>query len=226
MADTRYHCEHCGHRFVHENRYLKHQCKQMKRKEAFQQPTGQAAWIFYQKWMKAYNKMAHNANAFLHSQYYNSFIRFAEFIKQVRMPDPNIFIALMKDRDISPTIWTNDQVYALYLEHMDKKIDPLKHAEITINTLFDAADLNDVEIEDVLDTLSPHDIIQMLRERRISPWILLNSPKFTKFFKEKTSAEDRIIMESIIRPAYWSDKFAKHPKIVQQMKVYVHELKL
>ena len=221
-----YQCKHCQRRFVHENRYLKHHCKQMKREETFQQPLGQAAWIFYQKWMRAYKKMAHNASAFLHSKYYNSFVKFAEFVKTVRMPEPDIFIQLMKEHDISPTIWTNDQVYALYLEHMDKKISPQKLAEITINTLFDHAEIQEVEVENVFDTLTPHDLIQMLRERRVSPWILLLSPKFSQFFREKTNPEERIIMESIIRPPYWKDKFQKHPEIVEQMKVYVSELKL
>lgn len=226
MVEARYQCKFCGHRFVHENRFLKHQCKQMKREETFQQPLGQAAWIFYQKWMRANKKMAHNANAFLHSKFYNSFIKFAEFVKTVRMPEPDLFIALMTERDIAPTIWTSDQVYALYLEYMDKKISPQKHAEITINTLFDHAEKAEVGVESVFDTLTAHDVIQMLRERRLSPWILLNCPSFTRFFKEKTTPEERIVMESIIRPVYWKDKFLKHPEIVQQMKVYVRELKL
>lgn len=226
MAESRYQCKHCGTRFTHENRFIKHHCKQMQREQMFQQPIGQAAWIFYQKWMRAYKKMAHNANAFLHSKYYNSFIRFAEFVKQVKIPDPDLFISIMRDHDISPTIWTNDQVYALYLEHMDKKIPPLRHAEITINTLFDLAENYEVDVSEVFDELPSHEIIQMIRARRVSPWILLHSPRFSKFFRERATVEERIIMESIIRPPYWKEKFQKYPDIVDQMKVYVRELKL
>lgn len=226
MTKTNYQCKYCSKRFVHEDRYLNHHCQTMKREEIFRQPIGQAAWIFYQDWMKSYNKLAPNADGFLSSRFYNSFIRFAEFVKQVRMVDPAMFITIMREHDIHPTIWTKDQVYSLYLEHMDKKIPPEKRAETTINTLFDIAEAASVSVENVFDTLTPSDLIQLLRERRVSPWILLNSSKFSRFFKEKTSVDDRIIMESIIRPKYWKEKFEKNPDIVKQMKAYVRELNI
>lgn len=224
--DAPYKCTKCGQRFVHENRYLAHHCKQMKREEMFKEAIGQSAWMLYQKWMRSYGKAAPNASAFLSSKYFNSFVRFAEFVKKTRMVDVDLFIAIMKDRDIAPVLWTNDQVYALYLEHIDKKLAPERHVEITINTLFDYADDNEVDVSEIFNVLTPNDVIQLLRERRLSPWVLLNSSKFKEFFTKKTSGEHRVILESLIRPTYWKAKFAANPELVKQMRVYVSELKL
>lgn len=226
MVEGNYKCPHCGHRFVQEQRFLRHRCDQMKRQEVFQQPLGQAAWIFYQKWMRAYNKAVANANSFLHSKFFNSFIKFADFVKTVKMADTDVFIALMKEYDISPTIWTNDQVYALYLEQMDKKLTPEKHAEITVNTLFDLAEDYDVDVSDVFQNVPPAEIIQLLRARKLSPWILLNSRKFGAFYKQRTSTEERIVIDSIIRPPYWKKKFDSNPEKVEAMRKYVSELTL
>ena len=226
MVQTNYQCKFCGTRFIHEDRFMKHRCKQMIRDEEFRSIQGQQAWAFYQSWMKAYQRMVPNAKSYLHSKYFNSFMRFAEFAKKVHIPDSNAFIWLMKEKDISPTIWTNDQVYSMYLEFMDRKVSPKRHAEITINTLFDLAEEHECDVSELFNVLTPNEVIELLRNRRISPWILLHSKKFKEFFINKTSNEEKIIMETIIRPPYWKMKFDKHPEKVKIMQLYVSELKL
>lgn len=226
MRDKNFDCDFCGKSFVSEERFLKHRCKQMIREEEFRTPIGQAAWLYYQKWMKAHHRQVPKSTSFLHSKFYSSFIRFANFVKRVSMPDVDAFINLMVNRDIHPSIWNTDDAYALYLEYLDRRGDPTKHAEITINTLFDIAEAAECEVCEVFDVLSPPEVIQLLRERRLSPWVLLNSKKFVQFFVSRVSPEERIIMESIIRPDYWKAKFEKHPDMLQNMKIYVSELKI
>lgn len=226
MREKQFQCKFCGARFSVEQRFINHRCKQMIRDEEFRTVDGQAAWIFYQKWMKAYRRIVPKPSAFLQSKFYNSFVRFAVFTKKVNLPDVDMFIWLMKDKDVSPTIWTNDQVYALYLEFMDRKAPPLKHAEITINTLFDISQERGCEVTDVFDELTPNEVIHLLRQRRLSPWILLHSNKFKQFFINRVSAEERIVMESIIRPPYWGKKFSSMPDDVERMKLYVGELSI
>lgn len=226
MPNTNYQCKFCNTRFVHEDRFLRHHCKQMKRDEEFRSVLGQQAWVFYQNWMKAHRRMVPAAKSFIHSKYFNSFVKFASFANKVHLPDTGAFIWLMKDKDILPTIWTNDQVYSMYLEFMDRKVAPKRHAEITINTLFDLSDEHQCEVSDVFNHLTPNEVIMLLRGRRISPWLLLKSDKFKEFFLNATSQEEKIIMETIIRPDYWSKKFAANPDAIKSMLLYVAELKL
>lgn len=227
MAKARnYDCNFCGHKFVYEERFLKHRCKQMIRSEEFQTPIGQAAWLFYQEWMKVHRRRVPKSSAFLHSKFYSAFIQFATFVKSVHLPDPNTFIRVMRDKDISPVLWKHDKVYALYLEFLDRNGNPNKQAEITIQTLFDLADENDCNVSELFDVLTPNEIIQLLRQRRLSPWILLNSKKFLNFYINDAKPEERIIIESIIRPQYWTEKFQKHPNDQALMKKFVSELNL
>jgi len=224
MKKEHFECSYCSAKFVTEDRYLKHHCKQMQRNEEFRTPIGQAAWLFYQKWMKAYKRMVPNSQSFLKSKYYQSFNRFAQRVKKLNFPDVDAFVALMKEKDISPTLWTNDQVYAIYLEYLDRRASPLSQAKVTIDTLFKIADAAECEVNEIFDILQPNEVITLLRERRLSPWILLFSPKFKELLIHQTSDEQRIIMESIIRPHYWVDKFGKQPNDVEMMKKYVEEL--
>jgi len=224
MNKDHYDCKFCGAKFVTEIRYVNHKCKQMKRDEEFRLPIGQAAWGFYEKWMKAYRRMVPGPDSFLKSKYYQSFIRFATHVKKLNLPDPDAFITLMKEKDISPTIWTNDQVYAIYLEFLDRRATPLSQARITINTLFNIADAAECEVSEIFDIIQPNELIVLLRERRLSPWLLLFSKKFKTLLIHKASDEQRIIMESIIRPRYWTEKFKKCPNDVAMMRKYAEEL--
>ena len=224
MNKEHFRCTYCSATFVMEDRYLRHYCKQMQRVDEMKTPLGQAAWSFYEAWMKAYRRMVPSSESFLKSKYYQSFVRFATHVKKLQLPDPKAFIQLVKEKDISPTIWTNDQVYAIYLEFLDRKASPVSQAQITINTLFKIADAAECEVGEVFDILEPNEMITLLRERRVSPWILLFSKKFKEMLINRVSDEQRIIMESIIRPQYWTIKFSKYPKDVDTMRKYVEEL--
>jgi len=226
MKERHYQCKFCHSKFVREERYLKHRCKQMDRAEEIQTQVGQAAWLYYQKWMKAYRRMVPAIESFMSSKYYQSFIRFTKHAQKLHLPDIDTFILLMKEKDISPTIWTNDQVYAIYLEYLDRRAAPSQQAQITINTLFKIADAAECDVGEVFAVMEPNEIIELLRERRLSPWLILFSGKFKHMLVHSTTQEQRIIMETIIRPKYWLEKFKKHTTDVDLMKKYVEELGL
>lgn len=225
MKEANFKCGHCHHSFVYEDRLLKHKCKQMIRNEEVQTQIGQNAWFHYQAWMRAQHHLIPHIKSFLHSKYYNPFIRFAKFTKQVRIPDPDLYITQMVNLDMPPMLWTNDQVYVAFLEYMDRKVPATKNAQLTIETLFDFADALGCDIGDVFNHIDANETIQLMRQRKLSPWLLLHSDKFKQFFL-KLSQEQRIVLETIIRPKYWAEKLKNNPEIVDQMKNFVKELNL
>lgn len=226
MSDYNYQCSFCGTHFVTEDRFIKHNCKHMIRDEEFRTVEGQAAWGYYKAWMKSMRRVVPKDKSYLKSKFFNSFMRFAAHVKKMKIPDTDAFIWLMKEKDISPTIWTNDLVYTAYLEFMDRKVAPKRHAEITINTLFDEAEERQIAVGDVFDNMLANELIQLMRRRQVSPWFLLNSKKFKQFFIDSTTREEQIIMESIIRPQYWKTKFDANPEAIKNIQIYIKELNL
>jgi hypothetical protein len=222
----KFECKFCGMRFKLENRFMSHRCKQMIRDEQIRTPLGQTAWSYYQKWMTSYRRAVPSIETFLTSNYYTTFIKFAQFAQKVGLPDVDTFIWYMKEKDIPPVIWINNDIYASYIEFVDKKSDPNKQAQQTIDWLFKLATEFQVDVSEIFDYLNPNDVILMLHRRQISPWILLHSPKFKDFLVNKTTDQEKTIMQAIIRPDYWAEKKVKHPEIVTQMKKYVRELDL
>ena len=221
-----YTCKYCSHTFVHENRYLQHKCKQMKRLEEFQTPEGQAAWLHYQQWLRAQKRMPPPAKSFLTSKYYRTFVNFAKHVKAVGLPKAEKFIWLMQEKGLQPSIWTSDEVYSLYLEHLDRNTLPVEQAKMSIDTLLNLADQKGTDVSTVFEVLTPIDVIYLLRTRQLSPWFLLRSRKFKQLFKDKASPEQQVILETIIRPDYWFEKFEKHPKELAEINKYVAALDL
>lgn len=223
---VRYRCKHCGMHFVYEDRYLVHKCKQMKRLEELQTLLGQTAWQFYQTWLRKQKRMPPQPNVFLTSKYYRTFMNFAEFAKKTDLPTPDKFIWLMVEKTWPPTLWTNDEVYTTYLEFLDYKTTPLEQVKLSIETLLAYANKHDIDVAEAFDKMLPTEVIHYVRTRRLSPWLLLFCKSFKTMFKDRVSPEQKIILETLIRPEHWAKQFEEHGKSIEKIKHYVQELNL
>jgi len=227
MGDYLYRCDYCLARFKSEKRFMKHHCKEMDKESTFKSLEGQAAHLFYKAWMKhKHHTTTTYADSFKQSQYFNQFVKFVEFAQKVHLPDPNSFIELMVKHKIDPKFWTHPDAYGKYLEWVTRILPAKKLIEITVNTLYDITDEQEINVRDVFTIVAPNDVIQLLQQRRISPWILLNSKKFAAFFRDNTNSEERVIMESIINPEYWTKRFEAHPDDLKYAKDCVAALEL
>ncbi len=225
--EFQFQCNYCYSRFKTERGFLKHQCKQMLRDKDFKSLEGQAAFLFYKSWLvEKYHARMVSSEAFKSSKYYTSFRKFVDFARTVDIPDTSLYIKLMVKKKINPPNWTSEQVYGTYLNYITRQLSTEKWIDITVNTLFDVADIGEVAINDVFDVLEAYDVIRLLEQRKLSPWILLNSKKFAIFFKNKTSLEERIILEKLVNPDYWKPRFLTNKKDLKLAKKCVSALEL
>lgn len=198
----------------------------MIREEEFHSNEGQRAWSFYKSWMKLYHRSTPNNKAFIKSKFFNAFIRFAVYSQKVHLVDIGAFIWLMKEKELPPSMWTNDIVYIKYLDFLDRKIKPTKLIAISIDTLFDEAKRLHVSVKNIFTVITTNELILLLRRRQLSPWILLNSGKFKQFYITKTSTEEKTIINSIIKFKYWNERFRDNPKTIKNIRAYIKELNL
>lgn len=218
-------CQYCDTGFVNEDRYIRHRCKQMDRHEEIQTPIGLSALSHYRTWMTVKKRTAPNAEQFLNSKLYTTFVKFTKFAQATGIPNTEQYIKYMVRQDVSPTIWTNDQIYGEYLRWLDKGADPYKQASTTVEFILKVADALDCDPGEMFDNLTANDVIVMLQQRRLSPWILLHSRKFLQFL-ENSPTEQRLQIMSIVKPDTWKQRRADKPEVVADMKLYVRELNL
>ncbi len=218
-------CEFCGKHFVREYNYLKHTCEPMRRTAMLETTIGQAAWEFYKNWLSKNRRNPRNADSFISSQFYKPFIRFAEFVKKMSIPEPDKYIWLMVERKYRPNVWTEDVVYRKYLEFVDVQGDPYDRAAFTVRALQRIASEHDCELCDVHKYITAPELVHRIYIRELSPWIILTSTKFLSLIRNSDPAE-QVMLENVIRPDFWKERFKKNPTAYNDLKNIVKRFKL
>lgn len=210
-------CDYCKKVLANETYFMRHHCKEKTRSEELATPIGQAAYLFYVDWMKLYKRRPPDQDTFATSRYYNSFVEFAKHVKKLNLASPSKFLEIMHAKDISPVLWRRDQCYSMYLDWLDKKQDPLELVKLSIETLLDITDKEDVQyLSDVFIHLGPKRIAELVRIRKVSPWFLFCSGKFSAYLRS-LARDEQNEMSAIINPSYWTAKLNENPALVKEI---------
>jgi len=196
---------------------MAHECKQMLRSHEIQTVTGQQAYILYKHWLEKSRRKPPPIETFASSTYYSSFIKFAIYCKETGIADSELYVDLMVKEQISPALWMRSEAYNVYLEHVDKRADPYQQAEQTIKTLEILADRLDVPVTEVISKLHYGEMLELIQQRKLSPWILFCSGKFKAWVAKLDPHEHELLMKNI-GIAYWSMLLEKKTEIVKDMK--------
>lgn len=192
-------CTSCEREFVNETSFMKHRCKERERLEKLRSPLGQAAYNYYSEWMRQSKRSIPPIEKFSSSFLYTTFIKFAEYVIQVKIPNPVNFIRIMiTNGNIQPTLWCRDNTYSIYLRSFDEAISPLEQFLNSIEIIQNISNELKISNKDVLQTLGLNEILNLVQRRKLSPWFLITSNSF-KIFAEQLSKIDRSRLEEGIQ---------------------------
>jgi hypothetical protein len=113
-----------------------------------------------------------------------------------------------------------------YFKLFDEIVPPKKLASATIKTLSSIASIFECDIKDVIFKLEPIQLIQLINERKLTPWILLLSPSFLRYMRTVADAQDRILLDSIVDASRWAERFKNDPETTKLMKSLINDLGL
>jgi hypothetical protein len=198
----------------------------MIREEEFKTVIGQMAWTYYIEWFHASNRFKPSVDTFKTSSLYSQFISFAKFVKQVHIVQPLLYIKIMVKDTIPPSMWKLPDAHGLYISKLNQILTPLKLVDISITTLYQYSDDNNINVSNVFDVITPNEVILMLQRHNLSPWLLLKSKKFINYLKYSTNEEERTQLEILINFKIWHNKFSKHQSEEKSIKLIVSELNL
>lgn len=209
-------CEYCGQTYVKEVAFLKHKCEQMDRAQIFDTPIGQSAFMIYQQWWKLRKRIPPNADRFKESTQFRAFQRFAEFAKSTKL-NLDVYLNMVIKLDLNPEHWLIDDVYAKYLEYIDKTMTATEQINMCVKYIMKLCDVLDCDTSEVFSNIEVPELLQMVRDRKLSPWILLHSAGF-KTWLISQHIDDQHRLQELIRPMYWRMRFQKEPENVANAK--------
>jgi hypothetical protein len=220
-------CKYCKRSFENADAANKHYCDNMRKAEFLRTPKGRAAYTYYQSWLKlSRHSVVTSEETFLNSRYFSTFVKFIDYSNSMLLPSKSSFIKYMAEKKILPTFWCSDEIYINYIQNLDATYTPMQQADETVRTLHELADIFECKPDGVFEHLEAGDCIKLLRARRLTPWVLLFSKKFHNYLLFKLTAEQRLLLQTIIDPNLWKTKFKNRPMDVEKMKKFAEELNL
>lgn len=225
MTESGWTCKHCKRKFISERAYMKHECTQMLRSKEIQTVIGQSAYGLYKVWMEKQRRAAPPIETFLASAYYSSFIKFSTWVRDTGVPDSQKYVELMVNSKIAPALWRRNEAYQIYLEHLDKKTDPITQATTTIETILDLAEGLECQPGEVFSKFQVGDILDLIQQRRLSPWLLFCSRSFKDWYQSLHSVDRGSLMKSI-GIDFWATKMESKPKVVEELKAIAESIGL
>ena len=220
-------CPYCLHEFKIESRFLKHSCKEKERFEYVKTVPGQIAFNFFSTWMfKRYKRSVSKIEDFTEHSTYNAFVNFAEFVRSISgLADSEFFIDMMVGIKMEPKHWCRLDTFKMYLKCLDDQLTAEEKINKSVDTLDQIAAKYDCELADIFEYVHPSMLIKYIKEQKLSPWLLLNSQKFMRYYAGLQSAHQYMINE-VIEPVKWKEEFLKDRKQTSTMRRCIAGLQL
>lgn len=208
-----------------EGPFMKHDCQQMQRSREVQTVIGQQAYALYKVWLEKQRRKPPPPETFISSTFYTGFIKFAQFTRATSITEPELYVDLMVKEGLSPTLWRGNDAYRIYIEYIDKKLDPYQQAERTLKVLDGIALQSSCELSDVFDKLRFGEVLSLISKKHLSPWLLLCSNKF-KLWVSKLDKSDQELLLLQLGWHYWKDALDRKPDVVKDMQLIATDLGL
>lgn len=218
-------CLFCGHVFKREHAFIKHQCAQMIRDKQLKSPTGRVAYLYYSKWLHSFKRGTTTMQTFGTSKHFSAFYKFVEWKRKVKIPDVDLYLRLMIRWRLDPNTWMLDKVYSKYIEYIDRTITVEDHLKITFNTILDISKAAEIDKSQVFDVLEPYMVIEYIRARKLSPWVLIKINNFKTFYA-RLNESDKYALNDVMRPKFWMDYIKEKPEETNLISEFIQMAKL
>jgi len=154
---------------------------------------------------------------------YTHYLRLSKFIVLVHIHDPKIYLRAMIHHNRTLNQFTNNWSYRLYLEFLDEQIQPTDSIKTTINLLFDLAEEVELSVAELISELLLSEIMLLLRQGRISPWVVLHSSVIKSKIMSADPSQQKEFADMFDQDT-WRIKFSKFPAAVRTAKQVTKEL--
>jgi hypothetical protein len=196
----------------------------MTRSREIQTAIGQMAYGLYKIWLEKQRRKPPAPEGFCSSSYYSSFIKFAQWTRDTGIPDPQKYVELMVNEKIAPALWRRNEAYQMYLDFLDKKIDPYEQVNMTVETILTLSEGLEIPPSEVFKQFTAGEITELIQQRRLSPMLLFCSKTFKDWIGTLHEGERNNLMKNI-GIGYWSAKLEKaSPDVMKNVKLIAQEL--
>lgn len=218
-------CDHCGKEFVRERSFIEHMCRNKRRFLDRDVPHVKAGLKVFQHFYKtnySRRREAPDYEYFMKTPYYDQFVRFGKYLREIDAIQPMAFVDYLIDKRIKIDAWTVQTHYAAYLREMTKTETAERAAERNVLLMQQWSIDTGEHWTDFFRKVTPQRATLWIMSGRISPWVLFATDGGEELFS-RLSDEQLGMIKNNIDPQFWSRKLERHPEDVKFIRALFKE---
>lgn len=208
--NQKHQCEHCGRSFVRESTLSSHVCEARRRWQNRNTPVVTLALQAYQRFYQQCqpSQKSKSWEHFAQSSYYTAFVRFAQYMLDVRCVNTSAFIDYVIKNNIKLDTWASDQVYTTFLIHWTRTEDAWDAVRRSLETAAEWAQENHSVLTHYFQYASDSRIQHDLDRGRITAWFVFCTDTGQQWLN-KLRPEQTETIWCWVDPEHWQAKLTQ-----------------
>lgn len=225
MAD-KHQCSFCKKSFTREKTLSVHLCEQKRRwinKDEKHVRMAFASWLHWCKKTGLYlNKKSLTYDDFMKSSVYITFVKFGLYVEDLHMSNYLAYIDFMIKHNYKVTDWFKNSTYEYFVK-MNTRQETVEDAiQKTIKYMDKWSIENHEDWTLFFEKISSQQVLDLLRNGRISPWIFFISKKAQSLLMTM-SDEQVMLLDQFIDIKWWTALLRRKPNDRQFVEQIVEE---
>lgn len=163
---------------------------------------------------------------FVKSSYYNAFVKFGAYLKNVQPLYMENYVDYVIKSGIKLDHWCRDELYETYVQELILAEDVHTALERSIQTMNEwSAENQPAPWNHYFRYVNPNRAVWHIKDGKVSPWLVLNC-KTGKEMLASFSDEQLDMIANIINPSHWQSQFRRKPNDVETAKLIAKESNL
>jgi len=210
LKERKYMCSFCSRSFVRKTWFEKHLCDKKKRFLDRNNIAVIKAHQLFNHWQQR-TKLVRRGHQkdfeeFCRSPFFGAFKRLSEFTTSEYVVSGFKYIDWLIDNKIPEAKWCNPRDLEDYHKYLRTSEEPKAQAETTCKNIRVWCADNGIEMPKFFSTISPGQALNMVRENKLSPWVLLGYQPCVDALTSRFKQEMLFTLNDHINVPYWLEK--------------------
>lgn len=210
-----YVCEFCKAKYKRERTLINHLCEKKRRYMSRNETHSRIAFHAWVRWHEMTNtRIKKNTNLFVEFMNSNLYLAFAKFGRHViatNIINTEGFIDFVIKNSIKLDDWCKNSVYEAYVRYNCRKEDIYTVLERQVKLMDEWSNETDNNWADFFQEINTNVALNMIRNGKLSPWILLNAVNKDALLN-RMSDEQILLIDEYIDYQWWIYHMARNKK--------------
>jgi len=210
LKERKYKCSFCRRDFVRKTWYEKHMCDKKQRFMDRNNITTIKAHRLFNHWQQRAKLLRRgkekSLDEFCKSPMYNAFTRLAEFTSSEYVVSGFKYIDWLVENKVPEAKWCNPRDLDDYREYLRTTEEPETQAKTSCKNIRVWCVDNDISMPEFFKTITPGQAMNMVRENKLSPWVLLGYQPCVDALTSRFKQEMLFTLNDHINVPYWLEK--------------------